>query len=240
MQLAATKFRSTTPPLWYVSNGETTVGPVRTDLLVRGVWFDRIPPDCQVREARWMAFRAMDQVREVAAARRARSLGFAGPRVRLGAPRSEDLARCFACATDPREVITFLLNEVIERTGAEFGVIHRAVARYGFPVTACVRGPGLVEQLGQAVSVDDPSITLARTGRLVFGAPEDGFIERRIALRLGQPRALRGVALLPVITSGQLVAVLELGRRDHAFRRRDVQIAQALKDAAISRLSSHF
>src|SRR5690349_12176781 len=58
------------PPLWFVSNGETTVGPVSTNLLLRGIAADRVPNDCMVRERSWRDWRALDSVREVAALRR--------------------------------------------------------------------------------------------------------------------------------------------------------------------------
>ena len=58
------------PPLWFVTNGEITVGPVRTDLLQRGVFHGRIPEDCFVRELTWRTWRRLDQIREVRAVQR--------------------------------------------------------------------------------------------------------------------------------------------------------------------------
>src|SRR6185295_3348046 len=57
------------PPLWYVTNGEVTVGPVVTNLLKRGVAEGAIPEACSVRrtDGPW---RSLDTVREVAALQR--------------------------------------------------------------------------------------------------------------------------------------------------------------------------
>ncbi|MEI9953814.1 MAG: hypothetical protein WDO74_33770 [Pseudomonadota bacterium] len=47
-QIPRSIFKQTPPPLWYVTNGELTVGPVVTGLLIRGVEAGRVPEFCQV------------------------------------------------------------------------------------------------------------------------------------------------------------------------------------------------
>src|SRR4051812_14409382 len=54
------------PPLWYVTNGEITVGPVITGLLVRGIEAGRVPDFCEVRATKGH-WRGLNGVREVAA-----------------------------------------------------------------------------------------------------------------------------------------------------------------------------
>ena len=39
--------------LWYVTNGESVVGPVDTELLLRGITSSRIPNDCMVIQESW-------------------------------------------------------------------------------------------------------------------------------------------------------------------------------------------
>ncbi|MEO7038135.1 MAG: hypothetical protein ABI548_29470, partial [Polyangiaceae bacterium] len=65
-QIPRSVFRQTPPPLWYVTNGELTVGPVVTGLLIRGVEFGRVPEYCQVSpyHGDW---RTLSSVREIAA-----------------------------------------------------------------------------------------------------------------------------------------------------------------------------
>src|SRR5881394_1553185 len=52
-------------PRWLVTNGDTTVGPVHTELLLRGYMGGRIPLHCQVREVSWRAWRPLEQIREI-------------------------------------------------------------------------------------------------------------------------------------------------------------------------------
>src|SRR5688500_5591718 len=55
---------------WLVTNGDTTVGPVHTELLLRGYMGGRIPEHCQVREVSWSAFRPLDRIREIGSLKR--------------------------------------------------------------------------------------------------------------------------------------------------------------------------
>src|SRR5260370_724918 len=53
-------------PVWYVTNGAVVVGPVGTDLLLRGITSSRIPNDCMVAQRNWGAWRPIAQIRDVA------------------------------------------------------------------------------------------------------------------------------------------------------------------------------
>ncbi len=224
------------PPLWYVTNGETTVGPVRSELLVRGVWHDRIPEDCHVRESRWKSWRCLSEIREVAAVKRAKRHGFDAPRLRRPVLTFDRFHARFRHASDASEVLLLLLAEAMDRTRASYGMIHRARERFGAPVISYARGPGMSEMLGQTVETNDASLAVARMGKIVYGPPAHGFVERTIALRIGAPRQLSGVAMIPVTTAQHLLAVMELGRRDHSFRVQDAKTLAFLARAAVSRL----
>jgi hypothetical protein len=225
------------PPLWYVTNGETTVGPVRSELLVRGVWHGRIPAECQARESRWKSWRSLSDVREIAAVQRARESGFEAPRLGRPGLTFDRFHSKFRNASDASEVLLLLLAEAMDRTQATFGMVHRSRTRFGTPVISYARGPGMAELLGQTVETNDPSLAVARMGSVVYGPPTHGFVERSIALRIGALRQLAGVAMIPITTDQHLLAVMELGRRDHAFRRQDAQTLALLARAAVSRLS---
>src|SRR4029077_19598143 len=103
MQLSVNS-KSGTAPLWVVSNGSVEIGPVRTELLVRGVRHGRVPHDCHVREARSDEWRSVDQVREVAGL--------------LGQPGSvadfQRAASGFREAKDEREVLLMLLQGAMQ------------------------------------------------------------------------------------------------------------------------------
>jgi hypothetical protein len=220
------------PPLWFVSNGETTVGPVRTDLLMRGVWFGRIPEDCWVRELTWRTWRSLDQIREVRAVLEAQANGDLIMPSAMARPSVPRLRKHFGKACAASEVLSLALGESCNVTGSAFGAVHRAWVKNGPPFTSCVRGLGMTSRLGEPVSREDPSLLLAITGGLVVAAPDSGNVERAIAKRFGHPSDLGGVAMIPITLGQHLIAVLELGRLRHAFRSSDVVQLESIGRAA--------
>lgn len=213
-----------TAPLWVVSDGNVEVGPVRTELLVRGFRHGRVPPDCHVRQARSDEWRPVDQVREVAGL--------------LGQPGSvvdfQRAASGFGDAKDEREVLLVLLQGAMQATRASRGLIHRLRPPIDFLVTSYAQG-GLDGSLGQVVHAQDPVYRLARNGQTLGGAPSDGKAERLVAARLGDER-LAGVVMVPVTFGTELLAMLELGREDRRFRASDVDELSRLATLCISRL----
>jgi len=230
------------PPLWFVTNGEVTVGPVTTNLLLRGIAHERVPDDCLVRERRWSGFRALDSVREVAALRREiATIGsvtvpvarYGEPGVRA-CPSTERLRARLAWARDPSEVLNLCLLEAVWFTGALVGLVHRRTFPYPGLVTVGTAGPGLGRQMGLPVYRDDPVLALAQEGRSLFGEPGD-LASAVVQDRLGGLAASSGVAMVPVHVNGRLYALLELGRPDHAFRDEDVRRVARIARAAAER-----
>lgn len=228
------------PPLWFVSNGENAVGPVSTNLLLRGIAADRVPNDCLVRERRWRDWRALDTVREVAALRRdqvryglvhvARTRYHRGGRHDIAVTLLEKKLRY---AKDPSDAYLICLKEALRETGALVGAVHRRGASKRSFITAVVVGPGMHRRVGRTIFADDPVIGLAEGGQSLFGEPDD-LPSLIVQGRLGELAACAGVAMMPVTCAGKLVGVIELGRPDHAFRivdaRRLAKIARALSD----------
>jgi hypothetical protein len=208
------------PPLWFVTNGEVTVGPVRTDLLVRGVTQQRIPNDCLVRELRWRSWRRLEQIRELAPI-------FTEPV--FVAP---DWLRP---ATDSGEVLLFALHAAVMLTGASAGICYRARGSSGRPVVSYTHGASGHELLGMKPSDRDPSIALALAGHGTLGEPDAGAVEMAIFDRLGVA-ALAGVAMFPLTHGADLIAVFELARSDHPFRARDAEVFGAIANATLGRL----
>src|SRR5690348_17342135 len=99
--------------LWVVSNGEVTIGPVRTELLLRGIQHGRVPLDCQVRAAGSDEWRPLDALREVAALN--------------GQPGSvgdfQRAAAEIADARDEQEVLLLLLHGAAAATRATRGLV---------------------------------------------------------------------------------------------------------------------
>jgi hypothetical protein len=210
--------------LWIVSNGEITIGPVRTELLLRGIRHGRVPPDCQVRAAGSDEWRPLAALREVAAL--------------WGHPGSvTDFQRAaaeIAKARDEREVLLLLLHGAAKATRATRGLLHRQRPPVLLPVTSYSIG-GLEDALGSVVAYHDPVYTHALSGQPLLGAPGDGVAERVIADRLGD-RTLAGVAMVPVTHGTELAAMLELGREDRGFRLGDADALCRLATLAIARL----
>lgn len=217
------------PPLWFVTNGEVTVGPVRTDLLQRGVFHGRIPEDCLVRELTWRTWRRLDEIREVRAVQRA---GTDALRLRSAPSQSHGrLIERFSLARDAAEVLSLALHECFAATGASFGLIHRAFHHDQRAITTCVRGVGMTGLLGAPLP-EDQAVRLARLGGLFVGPPCAGDAERAVASRLGAPADLGGVAMVPISVGRDLMAIIELGRVGHAFRASDVSTLERIASAA--------
>lgn len=218
------------PPLWFVTNGELTVGPVRTELLQRGVFHGRIPEDCLVRELTWRTWRRLDQIREVRAVQRESGVGTLRAKTAVVGSHAELLSQ-LCLAGDPAEVLTLSLHAAFDATNASFGLVHRAFGPSLGPVTTCVRGVAMIGRLGSTL-YEDAAVRLARVGGLIVGPPGAGEPERCVAARLGAPPDLGGVAMVPVSIGPSLMAIIELGRAGHAFRASDVNILEQIASAA--------
>lgn len=223
------------PPLWFVTNGEVTVGPVRTSLLQRGVWFRRIPEDCLVRELTWRTWRPLGQIREVRAVRRALERG-ASAIGELGAGAELGTRARLGQACDGPEVLTLALHESCEQTQSSFGMVHRAWDQSGSAFTSVVHGLGMTTRLGREVPAGDAVLGLAHFGGIVVAPPDAGNVERCIARRFGSPADLGGVAMVPVTDGQHLLAVIELGKISHSFRSADVDVLARVARSTASTL----
>ncbi len=216
--------RASAVPLWVVSNGEVTIGPVRTELLLRGIRHGRVPADCQVRAAGSDQWRPLSQLREVAALN-----GLPGSIQAFQLAAAE-----IAEAPDEQEVLMSLLHGAATATCAARGLIHRVRAPIGLPVTSYALG-GLDEELGTVIPSHDPSYSLARAGQTLIGSPDGGPAERVVGGRLGCG-ALKGILMVPVSYGTEVAALLELGREGRPFRLDDVDQLSRLCTLAIARL----
>jgi hypothetical protein len=228
MQLNCDPFARPSPPQWLVSNGNVTVGPVRTELLLRGVMHGRVPSDSMVREVGWQTWRQVGQIREVCALKRVleRTMDEPSPKLRGFREGSQAVAE----ASDVGEALLLALHAAAEATSATVGLAHRVREPLLLPTTSCVfeRSP---EVLGEVLPWFDPAFALARSGGVLLGPANGGAVERAISARLSADTPLCGVAMLPIAVGGQLCAMLELGRSDHPFRLSD---AAELGDFAVS------
>lgn len=204
---------SSQSPRWLVTNGDTTVGPVHTDLLLRGYMGGRIPLHCRVREVSWGAWRPLDRIREIGSLNRRLARDTAPLTLREAPSR-------LPVSQDVGELLTAALGLAAVALDANAGLIHRYRSPVGTPVTSAVFGVP-TERLGEVLARTDPSYGLALRGKSLCGSPQQGLAERLVADRLQHDAPLTSVAMAPVIAGGRLVALLELGRTEHVFRADD-------------------
>ena len=201
-------------PRWLITNGDTTVGPVHTELLLRGYLGGRIPLHCQVREVRWGSWRPLDGIREIGSLKRRLERDSAPLNLR-------DAVQRLPVTRDTGELLTAALQLAALALDANAGLVHRYRSPLTLPVTSSVFGVPAA-RLGEVLASSDPSYLLALRGKSLCGSPRHGLTERLVAERLQHDAPLTSVAMSPVIAAGRLVALLELGRTGHVFRADDI------------------
>ena len=202
------------PLEWLVTNGTVTVGPVRTELLLRGVMHGRVPTDSMVRQVGWTEWRAIGQIREVCALKRELDEPLAKPQSLL------DSAEALNQAADAGEALLIALHAIALATSATIGLGHRLREPLLLPTTSCVFEAS-AESLGEVVPWFDPAFAVARSGAPVFGGADSSDAARAVSRRLAPGGELQSVAMIPLHVAGALRAMLEFGRCDHPFRTTD-------------------
>jgi hypothetical protein len=219
-------FRPAPPPLWYVTNGELTVGPVVTGLLIKGVELGRVPDYCHVSPYRGQ-WRTLSAVREIAALT---------SKATAKAPTADQIAewsRPVERIKDEEELAHTVTWLSLVVTGAESAMFHYRRRNTKPLVTRSVLGPMSNERLGYALPEHDLVLNAARLGRPVLGPPY-GPTEDALAIRFAGSRGGVGAAaMIPFFVAGNLTAMLELSRPGHAFRRSDLQRAERLVQQAM-------
>ena len=206
------------PLSWLVTNGTVTVGPVRTELLLRGVMHGRVPNDSLVREVGWTEWRAIGQIREVCALKRVLDRQIDEPNPKP--PSLRESAEALSQAADAGEALLLVLHAVAHATSATVGLGHRLREPLLLPTTSCLyEAPA--EALGGVMAWFDHAFVAARAGRAIFGTPDSSDGARAVSRRLVSGGTLCSVAMIPLMVGGRLSAMLELGRSDHPFRMTD-------------------
>jgi len=224
----------TSAPEWLVCNGGVTVGPVRTELLLRGVIHGRVPSSAWVRQTGWQNWRELGKIREVSALSRVLDRRIDEPAVEPSSLRES--AETVAQAADAGEALLIALHAAAQATSATVGLAHRVREPLLLPTTSCLfEAPS--ERLGEVLPWFDPAFVLARSGRgrLLLGSGEPGGVQQAVSGRLSPGMPLAGLAVLPIMVDGQLCAMLELGRSDHPFRTSDAaELADFVEHVAVT------
>jgi hypothetical protein len=224
-------FRVEPPPLWFVTDGELTVGPVVTGLLMRGVEHGRVPEDCHVRPYRGN-WRTLLGVREISALTRKK------PAATPNADQLIEWGRPAERIKDEMELCHTMAWLSLVATSAESAMFHYRGRSARTLTTRAVLGPMPKDRLGYSLPEDDLLLQSARQGRPVTGPPY-GPVEDALAMRFACSQGGAGaVAMIPIFTGGSLTAMLELSRPGHAFRRTDLQTAERIVQRTLRRQAS--
>jgi hypothetical protein len=214
------------PPLWHVTNGELTVGPVFTGLLIQGVDQGEVPEYCRVSAdlGRW---RPLGSVREIAARKRPLSS------IRHAAQELRELERPHERVLDEVELCHRVTRQAMLVTRAESGMLHMRNRAARCFSTRAVVGPMPAGYLNEALPEADLVLKSALLGRPVMGPPY-GATEDALALRFAASAGgVGGAAMLPIFVGNSLLGMLELSRPGHAFRRSDLQRAERIAQRAL-------
>jgi hypothetical protein len=227
-QSPGTVFLPQPPPLWYVTNGERSVGPIVTGLLTRYVDDGQIGDACHVRmpSSRW---RDLLAVREIAARHSRVGIlpmnwqreAMADLLARVGRMRDED------------ELLHEVTEFALTTTKAESAMLHYLGRSTKAMVTRCILGPMPNDRLGYPLPESDLVLEAARFGRPVVG-PTWGPTEDRLAMRFAASRGGTGaVAMIPISVGGVVTTMLEVSRPGRPFRRTDLQRAEQFAQRAL-------
>jgi hypothetical protein len=123
-------------------------------------------------------------------------------------------------------------------TSAENAMFHFR-ARFGRSlITRSILGPMSKDRLGYPLPESDLILRKARAGHPVVGPPY-GPTEDALAMRFANSEGGAGaVAMIPIFAGGALMAMLELSRPGHAFRRSDLRAAERVVQRALHHRSS--
>jgi hypothetical protein len=227
-------------PNWYVTNGKAVVGPVNTNLLLRGIAHGRVDGDCVVAQYNWSNWREQKQVREIRSLRRWQYSQKQSPEIEpikqaMRAPRFDGSALEAVDGGDA--VLTKALEMAIQVTRASVGVVHQPKPPHVGLVTSWVHGPGMGMNLGEVVPWHDDARVVAGEDHAILGHPDhDGWARasaRRLSTRVNQ--RVTGVALVSV-NFGSARGLIELGRYDHTFRQSDIAVLEDLSNSIVMRL----
>lgn len=217
----------TPPPLWWVTNGDVTVGPCNTSLLVRGIRSGKVPQHCYVRDTRSVVWRRVTEVREV------RAVGC------WDAPVSNELAgleTLLRLTRDEEEALHLALEVASRKTHAVVGVAHWFENPRHPPITRFVRG-NTTAQIGSQLSLGDPVTLMARNRSIAVGRGATTEPLTGSATRLfGRPDHVGGIAVLPIFGRRGIAGIVELGKDDLPFRSSDRGLLHMVAQSVSSQL----
>ncbi|HVU01440.1 MAG TPA: hypothetical protein VHE30_06795 [Polyangiaceae bacterium] len=152
-------------------------------------------------------------------------------------PASVDPVAVMASAKTLEDALLLMLSTAVAAAKGDAGLLHRARPELGAVVTSYAQGPGSEALLGARLAPEDPALLAAEAGRTILGEPQLGDAGRYIAGRLSPCMGVvRGVAMVPVVVFGKLIALVELGRSQTPFRAREIARVEDVVEALSARM----
>jgi GAF domain-containing protein len=149
-------------------------------------------------------------------------------------PGSIDPAGVMVTAEDFPAALLLALSTATATASAPAGLIVR-VGESRSQVFG-TQGQNTERLLGQSIRDGDPSLSAAQRGAIVMGEAGLGEAETCIADRLVPGAAPpQGVAMVPLLVDGELVASLEIAHSGRPFRAREVARVEDVMEALAAR-----
>lgn len=250
---------------WYVSDGATAIGPVGLDLIARGIQEGKVPLESYVRHEAWRVWRPVCEVAEMASPKAADSAAPTPPYQQHRASREvrdsyehasaaesdaptdditlpgrpllpEEIAPADALegAADISDALHLLLNAAVMHLRADAALLHRIEDSHA--VVHFAHGPFSRVMIGMDTDLGDPAIMAAQAGDIIVAEPSPGPAGQAVSdrlLHLGVQ--CEGAVMQPILISGRLVAVLDVGRQAPRFRAAELVVLEQLVETFVSR-----
>lgn len=238
MQTSESTQKAAPAAIWYLTTGEAVVGPVHTNLLLRGISAGRVPEECYAARANWSGWRELPKIREVAAYYQARDEGLHLPLDHFVVERPEPVTiEDFRGAEDVDDCFKIALRLAVARCSAQAGLVHRSLPPHVGLVTTHAYGRALRDNLGEVIPWYDETRGASLDGGVLLGAPTRDDWARPSARRMASGLvAIDGAAVLPVRCDDGPQALIELGRPEHGFRISDERKLLEIREALLQRV----
>lgn len=135
------------------------------------------------------------------------------------------------------DALLFAVATAVTAASADVGLVHHVRPDLGGPVTVGGHGPKTELLLGEKLSAEDPTLTAARGGHTIISDLQPGEAARYVFGRITRclPGA-GGVAMVPLVLYGELIALFEVGRRFRPFRAREIARMEDVIEALAERI----
>ena len=251
VELLAALVDRSAPDEWYVTDGATAVGPVRLELLDRGITAGKVPREAFVRHASWGTWRGLaDLAEQDPTFDPRRTLSPLRPPKREPARQTldsidvvedaddmieasgETSGDAFDRASDLPEALLMFMAAAVKCSEADAALMYGTLANGATVV--CSHGPRMFELLGDRVLGFDPVLVAAKKGTTLMAEPVPGVGGSATKARLSRLGArVQAAFMVPVLVDGRLLAFIELGR-SKPFRAHDAAEVESLADALVS------